>query len=306
MQTTVDHPVAFSGIGLHSGRPVSMTIHPAPAGQGIVFRRTDAVQGDPVVPALWDRVSISPLNTRIANDHGVSVSTIEHLMAALAGTGIHNATVAIDGPEVPVMDGSAADFARGLVAAGRRALPASLRAIRILQAVEVTQGDAMARLAPATTLQIDFTIDFPDPAIGRQARVLDLANGAFLRMLASSRTFCRRADIDSMRDRGLALGGTFDNAVVYDGDRVLTPGGLRHPDEAVRHKMLDALGDLATAGAPILGRYTAVRGGHALTNRLLRALFAAPRAWRLVRVDGAMMDRLPGAGITAADLSAVA
>jgi UDP-3-O-[3-hydroxymyristoyl] N-acetylglucosamine deacetylase len=306
LQTTLDSSVTFSGTGLHTGRPVTMTLHPAPAGQGIVFRRTDAVTGDPCVKARWDRVMVSPLNTRIANEDGVSVSTIEHLMAALAGTGIHNASVAIDGPEVPVMDGSSADFARGLLAAGRRVLPESLHAIRILRPLEVREGPALARLAPATTLHIDFTIDFPDPAIGRQSRVLDLANGAFLRVLASSRTFCRQADVAAMRDRGLALGGTLDNAVVYDGDRVLSPGGLRHPDEAVRHKMLDALGDLATAGAPILGRYTGVRAGHALTNRLLHLLFASPDAWRLVRVDRQLLARLPGAGITASDLSAVA
>ena len=306
MQTTLDRSVSFSGTGLHSGRPVTMRIDPAPAGQGVLFRRTDPVAGNPVVPARWDRVAVSPLNTRIANDDGVTVSTIEHLMAALAGTGIHNATVAINGPEVPVMDGSAADFARGLIAAGRRELPASLHAIRILRPVEVTEGDVTARLSPATTMQIDFTIDFPDAAIGRQTRVLDLANGAFLRALASSRTFCRLADIEAMHARGLALGGTFDNAVVFDGARVLTPGGLRHPDEAVRHKMLDALGDLATAGAPIIGRYTGIRAGHAVTNRLLRALFATPEAFRLVRVDRAMMARLPGAGITEADLDAVA
>jgi UDP-3-O-[3-hydroxymyristoyl] N-acetylglucosamine deacetylase len=283
-----------------------MTLRPAPAGQGVLFRRTDDVSGNPIVPALWDRVIVSPLNTRIANDDGVSVSTIEHLMASLAGTGIHNVTIDIDGPEVPIMDGSAADFVRGLVAAGQRHMPATLHAIRILKPVEVTHGDAMARLSPATTLQIDFSIDFPDEAIGHQARVLNLANGAFLRDLASSRTFCRQSDVDAMRAQGLALGGTLDNAVVYDGTRVLTPGGLRHPDEAVRHKMLDALGDLATAGHPILGRYTGVRAGHAMTNRLLRALFATPDAWRLVRVDRAIMARLPGAGVTEADLHAVA
>lgn len=305
MQTTLAHPVTFTGTGLHTGRLVTMVINPAPAGQGIVFRRTDL--GRTLIPARWDRVIVSPLNTRIAADDGTTVSTIEHLMAALAGTGIHNATVDIDGPEVPIMDGSAADFVRGLVAAGQRPMPAALHAIRILRPVEVRHGDAIARLSPATTLQIDFTIDFPDlAAIGHQTRVLNLANGAFIRDLASSRTFCRQSDVDAMRAQGLALGGTLDNAVVYDGDRVLTPGGLRHPDEAVRHKMLDALGDLATAGAPILGRYTGIRAGHAMTNRLLRALFATPDAWRMVRVDRAIMSRLPGAGVTGADLHAVA
>lgn len=283
-----------------------MTVRPAPAGQGIVFRRMDVTGHDPVVPALWDRVIVSPLNTRIANADGVSVSTVEHLMAALVGTGLHNATVEIDGPEVPIMDGSAVEFVRGLVAAGQRQLPDPLFAIRILRPVVVRQGVAEARLDPATTLQIDFEIDFPDRAIGRQHRVLDLSNGAFVRELASSRTFCRQSDVAEMQARGLALGGTLLNAVVVDGDAVLTPGGLRHPDEAVRHKMLDALGDLAMAGMPILGRYAGVRAGHAMTNRLLRALFDTPDAWRIVRVDRRTRARLPGAGVTGADLTAVA
>lgn len=283
-----------------------MTVRPAPAGQGIVFRRMDVTGHDPVVPALWDRVIVSPLNTRIANADGVSVSTVEHLMAALVGTGLHNATVEIDGPEVPIMDGSAVEFVRGLVAAGQRQLPDPLFAIRILRPVVVRQGVAEARLDPATTLQIDFEIDFPDRAIGRQHRVLDLSNGAFVRELASSRTFCRQSDVAEMQARGLALGGTLQNAVVVDGDAVLTPGGLRHPDEAVRHKMLDALGDLAMAGMPILGRYAGVRAGHAMTNRLLRALFDTPDAWRIVRVDRRTRARLPGAGVTGADLTAVA
>lgn len=283
-----------------------MTVRPAPAGQGIVFRRMDVTGHDPVVPALWDRVIVSPLNTRIANADCVSVSTVEHLMAALVGTGLHNATVEIDGPEVPIMDGSAVEFVRGLVAAGQRQLPDPLFAIRILRPVVVRQGVAEARLDPATTLQIDFEIDFPDRAIGRQHRVLDLSNGAFVRELASSRTFCRQSDVAEMQARGLALGGTLLNAVVVDGDAVLTPGGLRHPDEAVRHKMLDALGDLAMAGMPILGRYAGVRAGHAMTNRLLRALFDTPDAWRIVRVDRRTRARLPGAGVTGADLTAVA
>lgn len=306
MQTTLEHAVTFVGTGLHTGRAVRMTVLPAAAGQGVVFRRVDEVAGDRVVPATWDRVIVSPLNTRIANADGVTVSTIEHLMAALAGTGLHNATVEIDGPEVPIMDGSAAEFVRGLVAAGQRQLAAPLHAIRILRPVEVRHGAAVARLDPATTLQIDFEIDFPDAAIGRQRRILDLSNGAFVHDLATSRTFCRQADVAVMQAQGLALGGSLENAVVYDGDCVLTPGGLRHPDEAVRHKMLDALGDLAMAGMPILGRYTGVRAGHAMTNRLLRALFAAPDAWRRVRVDRRTLARLPGAGVTGADLTAVA
>lgn len=311
VQTTLITQVGFTGIGLHSGRPVRLCLRPAPAGHGIVFRRMDVVGIDARVPARWDLVEISPLNTRIVNEAGVSVSTIEHLMAALAGCGVHNVLVEIDGPEVPILDGSAAGFARAILGAGLTRLDAPLHAIEILASVEAVHGAAVARLRPQTPdeprgLRIDFEIDFPDAAIGRQNRVLDMANGAFLRELCDSRTFCRLSDVEAMQAQGLALGGTFDNAVVVDGAEVLSPGGLRHADEAVRHKMLDALGDLTTAGLPILGVYEGRRAGHAMTNRLLRALFARPDAWRLVTCDAALADQLPGSRIKSADLAAVA
>ena len=282
-----------------------LVLRPAPANNGIVFRRVD-IAGDNALTAVWDNVAVSPLNTRLTNSAGVTVSTIEHLMAALAGTGVHNVVVDIDGPEVPIMDGSAAAFVRGIVGAGLTRLTAPLYAIEILSDVIVEDGPAMAMLSPATSLQIDFDIDFADVAIGRQAKTLNMANGVFVRELCDSRTFCRSSDVDAMRANGLALGGTLENAVVVDGDQVLSPGGLRHSDEAVRHKMLDALGDLYTAGAPILGRYTGVRAGHAMTNRLLQALFAQPDAWRMTRCDAKIAARLPGVGVSKADLFAVA
>lgn len=282
-----------------------LVLRPAPANNGIVFRRVD-IAGDNALTAVWDNVAVSPLNTRLTNSAGVTVSTIEHLMAALAGTGVHNVIVDIDGPEVPIMDGSAAAFVRGIVGAGLTRLSAPLYAIEILSNVIVEDGPAMAMLSPATSLQIDFDIDFTDAAIGRQAKTLNMANGAFVRELCDSRTFCRSSDVDAMRANGLALGGTLENAVVVDGDQVLSPGGLRHSDEAVRHKMLDALGDLYTAGAPILGRYTGVRAGHAMTNRLLQALFAQPDAWRMTRCDAKIAARLLGVGVSKADLFAVA
>ncbi len=306
MQTTVQSAVGFDGVGLHYGMPVRVTVRPAAASHGIVFRRTDVGGAAALVPANWRNVEQTALNTRIVNGHGVSVATIEHLMAALSGTGIHNALIDIDGPEVPILDGSAAAFVRGLVDAGVTRLNAPLRAIEIRDVIEVRQGAALARLSPATSLQIDFAIDFADAAIGRQSKVLNMANGTFVRELCDSRTFCSQSDVDAMRAKGLALGGTLENAVVVDGDAVLTPGGLRHADEAVRHKMLDALGDLFTAGAPILGRYTGVRAGHAMTNRLLRALFDQPRAWGWVDCDSTIAARLPGVGVRRADLFAVA
>lgn len=274
-----------------------MVILPAPAHHGIVFRRTDVVGADPVVPAIWDAVTPSRLCTLVENADGVSVSTIEHVMAALIGAGVHNALIEIDGPEVPILDGSSAPFVAGIQARGLRVFDAPLRAIRVLKPVEVREGAAVARLEPAPALEIDFSIEFADAAIGRQEKSLNMANGAFVRELANSRTFCRQSDVDAMRANGLALGGTYENAVVVDGDRVLSPGGLRHADEAVRHKMLDAMGDLALAGAPILGRYTGSRAGHALTNRLLRALFADPKAWAWAECTPAQAYSLPGAGV---------
>jgi UDP-3-O-[3-hydroxymyristoyl] N-acetylglucosamine deacetylase len=277
-----------------------MTVRPAPAHHGIWFRRSD-LPGDQRIPALWSAVRPSPLCTLIANHAGASVSTIEHVMAALAGCGIHNALVDLDGPEVPILDGSAEPFVQGFLDAGIALQDAPVRAIRVLAPVEVRDGDALARLDPAGRLSIDFRIDFADPAIGRQRKTLDMANGTFVRELSDSRTFCRQQDVDAMRARGLALGGTLDNAVVVEGDRVLSPGGLRYRDEPVRHKMLDALGDLALAGGPILGRYTGVRAGHALTNRLLHALFADKDAWVAEDCDPDAGRSLPGAGLTAPD-----
>ena len=307
MQTTIRSAVTFTGTGLHSGARVRMTVHPASAEYGIWFRRTDVIGRDAMVQAHWSAVENARLCTEISNVAGVKVSTIEHLMAALAGCGVHNALIEIDGPEVPILDGSSAPFAAAILARGVRELEAPLRCFEVLKPVEVSEGGATARLEPADTLEIDFEIDFVDAAIGRQHKRLSMANGTFLRELSDCRTFCRQADVDAMRAAGLALGGNpGENAVVFDGDRVLSPGGLRRADEPVRHKMLDALGDLALAGAPILGRYTGLRAGHAMTNRLLRALFADPTAYRIVECDADRRSRLPGSGVNRADIPAVA
>jgi UDP-3-O-[3-hydroxymyristoyl] N-acetylglucosamine deacetylase len=302
VQNTLSSSATFTGFGLHSGLPVRMTVRPAATDHGIRFRRLDVTDRDPLVPARWDHVTPSRLCTVIENADGVSVSTIEHVMAALAGSGIHNALIEIDAPEVPILDGSALSFVAGFLAAGIEAQDEPVRAIRVLRPVVVSEGEAVARLDPADMLEIDFSIDFEDAAIGMQNRRLNMANGAFVRELSDSRTFCRQSDVDAMRERGLALGGTLENAVVFDGDRVLSPGGLRHEDEPVRHKMLDAVGDLALAGGPILGRYTGERAGHALTNRLLRALFADPSAYAHVDCGPQTLGKLPGVGVHVGDL----
>lgn len=283
-----------------------MTVRPASANYGIWFRRTDVIGRDAMVPAIWDAVTPSRLCTVVENGAGVGVSTIEHIMAALAGCGIHNALIEINGPEVPILDGSAQPFVTAILGRGLRTLDEPVRCIEILAPVEVREGEAWARLEPAGALEIDFSIDFADAAIGRQHQRLSMANGSFVRELSDCRTFCRQSDVDVMRASGLALGGTYDNAVVVEGERILTPGGFRRADEAVRHKMLDAVGDLSLAGAPILGRYVGNRAGHAMTNRLLRTLFARPDAFRIRDCDAATRARLPGAGVDSRDIPAVA
>ena len=301
MQTTLKRAVTLVGMGLHSGRPARLVLRPASEG-GIRFRRVDVTDRDNLVPARFDRVTDTTLCTLLSNAAGVSVGTVEHLMAALAGTGVTHAEIEIDGPEVPIMDGSARRFVSAILRTGLAPVAGPLRAIRILKPVRYAQGGVVAELTPAETLSIDFEIDFADAAIGHQQRRLSMVNGAFVHELADCRTFCRRQDVEAMQANGLALGGSLDNAVVVENERVLNRGGFRRSDECVRHKMLDALGDLALAGAPILGAYRGVRAGHGATNKLLRALFAQPEAFEYVTLDAEAAAQLPGAGVGAADL----
>lgn len=303
MQTTLKRDVQMVGIGLHSGRPARITLRPAEAGSGVRFRRIDVTDRDPVIRARFDLVSDTTLNTRLTNAAGVSVSTVEHLMAAIAGCGLHNVLVDIDGPEIPIMDGSSRRFVREIVGAGLISSRLPLTAWRVCKEVVFEDGDVRASLTPFDGLSIAFEIEFPDAAIGHQMHTLNMANGAFVRELSDCRTFCRRDEVDYMQSRGLALGGTLDNAVVIDGAEVLNPEGFRRADECVRHKMLDALGDLSLAGAPLLGAYNGFRAGHGVTNQLLRKLFATPGAVEQVICTPELVQRLPGFGIRAVDLA---
>ncbi|MFQ5624947.1 MAG: UDP-3-O-acyl-N-acetylglucosamine deacetylase [Paracoccaceae bacterium] len=303
MQTSLKSSFSLTGTGLHSGRPVRLAVHPAAAGHGIRFRRTDIRDRDNKIPATYDRVVDTTLCSCLGNEAGVRVSTVEHLMAALAGCGVHNARIDVDGPEIPILDGSSARFVKEILHAGVAELDAPVRAVRVLKTVRVADGDATAELSPSEELFIEFEISFPDRAIGRQAAALPMANGAFVSELSDCRTFCRRAEITDMQSAGLARGGSLDNAVVVDGDVVLNPGGFRRKDECVRHKMLDALGDLSLAGVPVLGRYRGVRAGHAATNAVLKALFATPGACEFVTCTPQMESALPGNGINGSVLS---
>jgi len=303
MQKTLKSNVTFKGQGLHSGKPVRMTVRPAPVEFGIWFKRTDVADVDPLVPAHWQSAVHTPLCTRLVNDDAVEVGTVEHIMAALAGCGITNALIELNGPEVPILDGSSVMFVRRILATGIAGQDAPLRAIKVEKTVEVRVGDSVARLVPSDHLEMHFEIDFTDAAIGQQSKSMSLANGAFVHHLCDSRTFCRQSDVESMQEQGLALGGTMENAIVVDGAEVLSPGGLRHRDEPVRHKMLDALGDLALAGAPVMGQYYGYKSGHTLTNKLLQKLMSDPTNFSIVECDASQAASLPGAGVSRADLA---
>lgn len=255
-------------------------MRPAAAGSGIVFVRTDLEGIDNRVPAKADAVLPTPLCTVIRNDDGVTVATIEHLMAALAALEIDNALIELDGPELPIMDGSSAAFVQILDRAGRRRQDAHRHYIEILAPIEIADGDKRASLTPSDAFEVAFEIAFDSAAIGRQKVDLVVDEASFRSELADCRTFGFMKDVAALHAQGLALGGSMENAVVLDGDVVLNPEGLRRPDEFVRHKALDAVGDLYALGAPILGRFEGLYAGHALNNRLARALLAQPWAWR--------------------------
>ena len=248
-------------------------------GAGVVFVRTD-LGGDNHVRVSPEAVTQTRLCTVITNASGVSVATIEHLMAALAALNIDNVVVELDGTEVPIMDGSALPFVQLLDRAGRRRQDAERRYIEVLDTVEVWDGDKFARLSPANGFEMAFEIVFPNALIGRQRVELEIDEDSFRQELADCRTFGFLHEVEALRAAGLARGGSMDNALVIEGDRLLNPGGLRRPDEFVRHKALDAVGDLYVLGAPIIGRFEGFKAGHALNNLVVRALVEQPQAWR--------------------------
>jgi UDP-3-O-[3-hydroxymyristoyl] N-acetylglucosamine deacetylase len=286
-QRSLKSRIPCVGVGVHSGRRISLTLLPAPAGHGIVFRRTDLGRD---IPASYDRVVDTRLCTTIG-EGSARVGTIEHLMAALAGAGVDNVLIEVDGPEVPIMDGSAAPFSFLLECAGVVSLATPRKVIEILRPVRVTDGEGFAELRPfgsragrtaVPTLDLEVSIDFPAAAIGRQTRTLRLTPENFREAVAPARTFALASDINHLRELGLAKGGSLDNAIVVDGSKVLNPGGLRMKDEFVAHKLLDAVGDLALAGAALHGRFIASRPGHSLNNKLLKALFARQTVWAAI------------------------
>lgn len=284
-QRTLAQPVTAKGIGLHSGVPVTLSLKPAPADHGIVFRRVDL---DPPQDIRSRAGAVG--DTRMASTISqgeAKVATVEHLMSALSGLGIDNAVVEVDAAEIPIMDGSAASFVYLLRSAGVQEQSAPKRFVEVVKPIEVREGEKWARLEPFFGFRLQFTIDFRHPAVdttGQQVHI-DFANTSFVDDISRARTFGFMSDVDMLRSKGLALGGSLDNAIVMDEVRVLNPGALRQPNEFAMHKALDAIGDLYLLGNPLMASYTAFKSGHALNNQLLRALMADSTAWRETTFD---------------------
>jgi len=281
-QHTVAGPAILAGVGIHTGAHTRLFIRPALVNTGIVFVRTDIKDRDNRVEARGENVTKTQLGTVIENASGVPVSTIEHLMAAFWAVGIDNAIVELDGPEVPIMDGSSAAFLTLLDQVGTKAQSEPRRFIEILEPVEVIDGDKRATLSPAAGFELAFEIHYDNSAaVGRQRVDMVMDGQVFRDELANCRTFGFLEEVEALRQMGLARGGSLENCIVIDGDRVLNPQGLRRPDEFVRHKALDAIGDLYVLGGPIIGRFEGLCAGHSLNNAIVRALLAKPQAWRL-------------------------
>lgn len=276
---TIDKSISATGIALHSGAEIVMILSPAPAGTGIVFK-----QGGKEIPALWDRVTETRLGT-VITENGASIGVIEHLMAAIAGAEIDDLFVTVNGAEVPILDGDALSYAKLLAEAGVRPQTGPRKTIKVLREVSVEKGDARATLLPCEKTVFDFEIMFPSAAIGTQTFHFDFSPQAFLRDIAPARTFGFLHELDALNKMGLGRGASLENTLAIDGDKIVNAPLMRFADEFVRHKILDAIGDLALAGAPIVGRFEGRRSGHALNNALLRALVADPQNYDEILVS---------------------
>lgn len=298
-QQTLASAITCSGVALHSGDTVTMRIMPAEADTGVVFVRTDVGAELGTVPARYDHVCETTLGTTLRNEHGTTIATVEHLMAALSGMGIDNAVIEMDGPEVPIMDGSSEPFVFLLECAGTQNLAAPKRLIEVLKRIEVKEGNSTAVLEPHDAgFVLDITIEFPHKAVPKQQAVYDFTGTSFKQSLCRARTFGFMHEVEKMHSMGLALGGSLKNAIVIGEEGVINEEGLRYPDEFVRHKALDVVGDYFLAGGPLLGKVTTYKPGHGINNRLMRALFADPANYRIVGDDD--MTAMPVAAEEAA------
>ncbi|MBF0461571.1 MAG: UDP-3-O-acyl-N-acetylglucosamine deacetylase [Magnetococcales bacterium] len=290
-QRTLKNTIRCTGIGLHSGKKVYLSLRPAPVNTGIMFHRTD-MKGA-LVPAKVQTVVDTRLCSSIANQEGVRVSTVEHLLAAFAGLGVNNAYVDLDGPEIPIMDGSAAPFVFLIQCAGVVQQKTYKRWIRIKKPISVTQGNKKASFEPCDRFRVSFLIDFDHPLLSEQGESLDITETTFIKEISRARTFGFLKEVEQLRSNGLARGGSLDNAIVMGDFRILNEGGLRYEKEFVRHKIIDAIGDLYLLGHPIIGHFSGVRSGHALNNMLLRKLMAHANAWEFVEGERAVQCMQP-------------
>ncbi|MGN7437954.1 MAG: UDP-3-O-acyl-N-acetylglucosamine deacetylase [Alcanivorax sp.] len=282
MQQTLNKKMTLAGIGLHSGKEITMHLIPAEENQGIVFVRTDLPKGKNVIPALWDAVVDTQLCTVIGNEHGATVGTIEHLMSALRGCGVDNVVVEINASEVPAMDGSAMPFVKLIEEAGVKKQNLARRMIRVLKEVSVQDGDKRVTLSPDESCTFVGEINFDHGKIGNQKFSTQLVNGNFKHDIAEARTFGFFHEAEWLRSQGLGLGGSLDNAIILDQEGVMNPDGLRFGNEFIRHKLLDAIGDLYLAGGQILGLYDSQKAGHAINNAILHELFSDESNWEYV------------------------
>jgi UDP-3-O-[3-hydroxymyristoyl] N-acetylglucosamine deacetylase len=291
-QTTLRAQATVTGVGVHSGLPVNLTLGPAPVDAGFIFVRTGLDGADREVQGTADAVIATEFATVLGDREGPLVSTAEHVLAALRGMGVDNAVIEMDGPEVPIMDGSAAAFVAAIDQAGIVTQSAIRRFIQVLKPVQVAIGDSFGELRPfAGGFRAEVEIDFANPLIGRQSYSFDLSAENFRREISRARTFGCLNDVARLWSAGFALGASFENSVVFDETRLLNTEGLRYSDECARHKVLDAVGDLALAGLPLLGAYRSVRGGHKLNHAVLTALMADRSAWRVVESETARRSR---------------
>ena len=281
-QKTIQKKVSTKGIGLHSGKSVKMSLLPAPENSGIVFKRTDVEKAHAIITADFRAVSATTLGTTLENEFGVEVATIEHLVAALWGMEIDNVLVEVDAPELPIMDGSSAEFMKLISKAGVAEQAAPRKILRILQEIRVGDKQNYAKLIPYDGFSVRFEIDFDDKAISRQKNEFTFVEDTFCNDIAGARTFCMKRDVDMMHAAGLARGGSLENAIVVDDGKVLNAEGLRFTDEFVRHKILDSIGDLYLSQHRIQGGYIGYKAGHKINNQALRTLFNTPKAWELI------------------------
>ena len=284
-QKTLSQPITYVGVGLHTGSKVAMDVRPAEPDTGINFLRKDVPAGKGFIAARWYDVVETHMSTVLGNPHGVTISTVEHLMAALHGCGVDNALIEIDGPEIPIMDGSSHPFVSMIEKVGTVNQPALRKAIWLQRPIVVKEGDKEAALIPSSIPSITVDIDFPNSAVGQQTYTVELVNEAFRADISRARTFGFAKDIERLQKLGLARGGSLHNAILVDGDRIVNEEGLRYEDEFVRHKILDALGDLSLIGIPIYASYYGKKPGHTINNALLHKLFEERDAWSYITID---------------------